>query len=127
MQYAPKAEVKVELDKKKKVTRRKLTATDDADEQIQQDMMEEYNKSADINAGKTPQQLEQENEERTLKQLRVIEEKMIQKDISQLLKMKQTKFANDKIDKELAAESQSEKASSEDQTPKLGQKQIQHH
>jgi|LauGreDrversion4_2_1035121.scaffolds.fasta_scaffold133002_1 hypothetical protein len=34
MQYAPKAEVKLELDKKKKVTRRKLTATDDADEQF---------------------------------------------------------------------------------------------
>ena len=118
MQYAPKAEVKVEIDKKKKLTRRKLTATDDADEQWQQDMTE-Y-KSADINAGKTPQQLEQENEERTLKQLRVIEEKMIYKDISQLVKLKQTKFANDKLDKELAEEAQSEKASSEDQTTKLG-------
>jgi hypothetical protein len=32
MQYAPKEEVKVEVDRKKKVTRRKLTATENEDE-----------------------------------------------------------------------------------------------
>ena len=121
MQYAPKVEVKVELNKKKSVSRRKLTATENDEEAFQREIME-YNKSMDPDFGKSPEQLEQEKEEKTQQRLRKIEEKMIQKDISQLLELKQTKFANDKIDKELAAESQSEKVSSEEQTPQLGKK-----
>lgn len=103
MEYAPKVDVKVELTKKKSVSRRKLTATENDEEAFQRELLE-YNRSMDPNAGKTPEQLEQEKEELTLKRLKKIEEKMILKDINQLMEVKQTKIANDKIDRELALE-----------------------
>jgi len=43
--------------------------------------MREYN-NRDPNAGKTPEQIEWEKEQETLRQLRKIEEKMVYSDIS---------------------------------------------
>lgn len=54
MQYAPKVEVKVELNKKKSISRRKLTATENDDEAFQREL-QEYNRSLDPDFGKTPE------------------------------------------------------------------------
>jgi hypothetical protein len=64
MQYAPKVEVKVELNKKKSISRRKLTATENDEEAFQREL-QEYNRSLDPDFGKTPEQLEHEKEEKT--------------------------------------------------------------
>lgn len=60
MDYAPKIEIKLELDKKRKINRRKLTSNDDADELFQQEMLEYNNR--DPNAGKKPEEIEWEKE-----------------------------------------------------------------
>lgn len=57
--------------------------------------MDEYN-NIDPNKGKSAEQIELEREQETQQQLRKIEEKMIYKDINQLISVKKKKIDKNK-------------------------------